>query len=94
MSRGSRFHKALNQGRWQRVRRQALDRDGWRCRRCGRAGRLECHHVVPLERGGEAYDLGNLETLCRPCHIAHHRSSRPPTPAELAWDALLAELAA
>ena len=38
--------------RWRALRLFVFNRDGWRCRVCGRAGRLECDHVVPLHRGG------------------------------------------
>lgn len=68
----SRHHRALDRRRWAHVRRLVLDRDGWRCQSkgCGKAGRLEVHHVRPLEAGGEAYDLAGLITYCRPCHFA------------------------
>ena len=62
--------------RWHRFRREVLIIRGRRCERCGRAGRLEVHHVTPIEAGGEPYDLGNVEVLCRDCHIAHHRKDR------------------
>ena len=88
----SRPHDALNRRRWERVRRQVLDRDGWRCRECGRAGRLEVHHRVELRHGGAPYDAMNLETLCRFCHIDRHR--RQLTPPEQAWADLVAEITA
>ena len=56
--------------RWERLRRYVLDRDGWRCRECGKAGLLEVHHVQPIRDGGAAWDADNLRTLCRGCHIA------------------------
>ena len=56
----SRHHGRLHSRRWARVRRAVLDRDGWRCRRCGRASRMEVDHVVPLDRGGDPWDPGNL----------------------------------
>jgi len=31
------------------------------------------HHVTPLSKGGELMDKNNVEMLCEPCHIAHHR---------------------
>lgn len=94
MPRGSRFYDALDQARWQRVRRLALERDGWRCVQCGLRGRLDVDHIVPLRRGGATYDLANLQVLCRACHIEKSRgeSRRPPTPAELEWQALAREL--
>ena len=68
----SRYHNTLNR-RWAVSRRAAFDRDGWRCQRCGRAGRLEVDHIIPLATGGAPYDLANLQTLCRACHIRKTR---------------------
>ena len=94
---GSRFHAALDQRRWAKVRRQVLDRDGWRCRKCGQPGRLECDHIKPLQRGGDPFDMANLQTLCGGrdgCHAAKTRgeSRRPDTPAEIEWRAFVAEM--
>ena len=89
-----RCHTLLNTLRWARVRRATFDRDGWRCVRCSRAGRLECDHVVPLDRGGDPWDLANLQTLCRRCHIEKTRGEnrREPTPGESEWRELVDEL--
>ena len=57
--------------RWSKVRLQVLDRDGWKCS-CGKSARLEVHHRVPLEHGGDFYELSNLESLCKSCHILRH----------------------
>ena len=62
-------HTGLDPKRWQTVRRRVFDRDRWRCRQCGRAGRLECDHIIPLAEGGKTYAVDNLQTLCRGCHI-------------------------
>lgn len=59
--------------RWKALRLRALERDRWRCRLCGRAGRLEVHHVRPTFRGGAMWDLGNLRSLCRDCHFKIHK---------------------
>ena len=75
---------------WQRVRRFVLDRDGWRCRKCGRAGALEVHHVKPLQDGGEPYDPANLQTLCRTCHTDTHR---PHVRGQQEWKELLHAIA-
>ena len=88
--RGSRFSAALSTHRWEWVRHATFERDGWRCIDCGRPGRLEAHHVTPLHKGGAPYDLGNLKTLCRSCHIERHR--RQLTPGEAAWRALVDDL--
>ena len=54
---------------WQRARLLVFRRDGWRCVLCGRRGGLECDHVKPIARAGDWFDLANLRTLCRGCHI-------------------------
>ena len=90
----SRHHTHLDAHRWAAVRRAVFERDGWRCCECGRAGRLECDHVIPLERSGDPWDPDNLQTLCRSCHISKTRQEnrREPTPAEAAWRQLVAEM--
>ena len=88
--RGSRFHASLDRCRWVRVRRDVFKRDGYRCRECGRAGKLECDHITPLHRGGAKYDLTNLQTLCRDCHIAKTaRENERVDPERDAWRAYL-----
>ena len=65
----------VNRRQWRKVRLKVLDRDSWRCQKCGKAGRLEVDHVKPLEDGGALYDLHNLQSLCRsPCHFEKSRS--------------------
>ncbi|MCY4085648.1 MAG: HNH endonuclease [Actinomycetia bacterium] len=96
----SRAHHRLDKRRWARARRRAIERDGWRCTECGKAGRLEVHHVTPLWRNPEqdAYPLDGLATLCRRCHIAITRRERlernSPSPAQARWDELVASLLA
>ncbi len=83
----------IHKGRWQRTRKAVFDRDGWRCRSCGRAGRLEADHIDRRWPGGP-YNLDNLQTLCRPCHIEKTRAEnrRELTPEEKAWRQLVLEL--
>ena len=81
--------------KWKRVRRLALDRDGYRCRACGKAaGRFEIDHVVPIAAGGAPFDLDNLQSLCRPCHFAKTTLDRGGVPhvPDAAWERLKAEL--
>ncbi len=73
-----------NRRAWDGFRRGLLNERGWRCERCGRPGKLEVHHVVPLHLGGAPFDPDNCEVLCRPCHIRHHGGARL-TPEERAW---------
>ena len=92
----SRHHIRLNARRWGIVRRTVFERDGYRCVECGRAGRLECDHVAPLQRepSQDPFNSHGLQTLCRSCHIKKTRreNRRELTPAELAWRALVAEM--
>ena len=80
--------------RWQRLRRQVLARDGYRCR-CGRAGRLEVDHRQPVQHGGAPWAMRNLQALCRGCHIRKTRQEnrRPRSAAEGRWAALVQEIA-
>ena len=52
------------------VRRKAMERDGYRCLQCGQAAADEVDHIKPIAEGGDHYDLGNLQSICRPCHAA------------------------
>ena len=79
---------------WERTRRRVFDRDGYTCRRCGRGGPLEAHHVRPISDGGAVFDLANIETLCRGCHVAVHRRPDRPDRMPAAWRALIDELRA
>ena len=93
----SRNHVSLNARRWAAVRRAVVERDGYRCVMCDKAGRLECDHITPLQRepDQDPYDPNGLQALCRACHIEKTRreNRRPLKPAELAWRELVAELA-
>ena len=92
----SKRHITLRRKRWLTVRRSVFERDGWRCVMCGKAGRLECDHVEPLQRepGQDPYDPNGLQALCRRCHIdkTADENRREPTPAEAAWRDLVAEM--
>ena len=47
-------------------------RDGFTCRDCGAFGvPIVAHHVIPLAEGG-ADTMGNMLTLCAPCHAKRH----------------------
>lgn len=64
-------------------RTRILERDGFRCRRCGNGpqhARLVIDHVVPVVLGGTRRD-SNLQTLCEPCNQG--KGARPPHPHDL-----------
>jgi hypothetical protein len=55
------------------LRFRILERDGFRCRYCGRLGSapgvvLHVDHVVPLAAGGATRE-GNLRTACEECNL-------------------------
>lgn len=62
-----------------RTRARVFERDGFRCRRCGRGPSdgvtLHCDHVVARSRGGSGGDT-NLQTLCSDCNLG--KADRPP----------------
>lgn len=69
-------------GKWAGVRAKALARDGGLCQACKARGLVtiaaEVDHVVALDRGGDPLDLGNLQSLCIPCHEAKSKGERRP----------------
>ena len=61
---------------WKTARKATLERDGYRCIRCGlsqaenlarRSCPLQVDHIVPY-RFTQDNSLGNLQTLCNVCH--------------------------
>ncbi len=87
----SRHHRAIPWRAAARLRRFVFIRDGYRCVRCKRAGRLECDHVIPLDRGGAPMDPENCQTLCVRCHIEKSRreSGVEIQPDRIAWRAFM-----
>jgi HNH endonuclease len=71
----SQAHKdALQRAPSPKLRMKIINRDGRRCRICGRSPEnnsdivLNVHHIRPWEHWGVT-DTGNLITLCHTCHI-------------------------
>ena len=94
----SRFH---NTPRWARLARAVKDRDGWRCRECGKSGRLEADHRVPISKTGAGlagqWDPSNLQALCRNCHFKKSSKERRISlrglePEATAWTLLVEKL--
>lgn len=53
------------------------ERDGGQCVRCESPENILVHHIVPETEAPELLmDPDNAETLCRSCHIKHHRPRR------------------
>ena len=89
---GSKHYAALDPKRWAWARQKAFERDGWRCTKCKKSGRLEGHHDPPLREGVDPYCVAGIVTLCRGCHISHHRHENE-LPGRAAWRALVKDMA-
>ena len=84
--------KRATGGALAQLRRRCLDRDDWRCVKCGSPRDLEMHHKVSLAAGGDPLALDNVLMLCAGCHIAAHRGDyQPRDPERAAWRRLLWE---
>ncbi len=52
-----------------KMRFAIYERDGWRCRKCGRRrDDLEVDHIIPIAKGGKS-TFDNLQTLCHRCNV-------------------------
>ena len=92
---GSKYYAKLDRKRWALLRLRIFERDGWRCRTCGRVGKTECDHIVPLHKNGAPYDRNNLQTLCSGCHRQKtlEDNGHGPDREREAWAELVAEIA-
>ena len=82
-------HHKLRGAKYERFRGTMLQRDKFRCECCGKAGRLELHHIERLEDGGDPWDPANVKILTRDCHIKlttrENRERNPIPPDVQAW---------
>jgi hypothetical protein len=62
------YSKKLKDPRWQRLRLEIMERDGFRCTRCNDA--KSTLHVNHLKYTGDPWEAPpeHLETLCETCH--------------------------
>lgn len=67
----------------QKLKEKVKERDGHRCRWCGRRSRLEVHHIFYLSAGGPNADW-NLIVLCLDCHAKAHSDLKQYRPLLLA----------
>jgi HNH endonuclease len=56
---------------YEKLLRQVLRRDGWRCQSCGAMANLEVHHKEFRSHAGQDAEE-NLITLCATCHASVH----------------------
>lgn len=75
MSRKSSYQAHLASPYWKSVRKLVKERDGHRCVLCNTPEDLTVHHRTYKHVGQEMDNLGDLTTLCRPCHEMFHAHS-------------------
>lgn len=69
--------EAVYNGCWREVRREVLDRDDYRCQKCGVTSielgqNPDVHHIKPVrtfDNPQEAHSVNNLISLCKSCHM-------------------------
>jgi 5-methylcytosine-specific restriction enzyme A len=59
--------KVYNSKRWRILRRRVLY-DHPICQHCDSVLATEVDHIKPIEQGGDAWALANLQALCARCH--------------------------
>jgi 5-methylcytosine-specific restriction endonuclease McrA len=74
MSMEKRARLRLDSAAYDELKREILERDGWRCQHCGRRERLEIHHLIRRSQSGADCE-DNLILLCNRCHHSIHLSS-------------------
>jgi len=56
------------------LRQLVLERDDYKCIKCGNTKNLHCHHIDPvINNPVESADVDNCITLCKRCHIEIHK---------------------
>ncbi len=66
------LRKLLTQEQWDRIRKDAYKRSGWRCACCGERGRLEAHEHWSYDEELALQKLETVVALCRRCHEVAH----------------------
>lgn len=72
---GDRRITKISSKAWATLVEYAMERDGYKCTRCGCEEKLHCHHIVPKALGGSD-DPENLVMLCDNCHGKEHVAIR------------------
>lgn len=67
------YQKLLRDKRWKERRIEILERDSYKCIKCGSSENLIVHHKFYEEKAPWEYSDEQLETVCKSCHKEHHR---------------------
>ncbi len=71
---GYSLYHLLSPADWDRVRKDAYRRAGYRCRICGAKGRLEAHEKWSYDKDIRLQKLEDVLALCHNCHQVKHIS--------------------
>lgn len=62
-------YKIRHSKEYKAFRKQVLQRDNYKCTKCGETENLQIHHIKPTKDYPELImDLDNVQTLCLLCH--------------------------
>lgn len=70
----SNLRSVLTPSDWDRVRKDAYKRAGYKCRICGAEGRLEAHEQWSYDEEKRLQKLEDVLALCPACHAVKHIS--------------------
>lgn len=70
----NRFQRSSDEAK--KIRRKIYKRDGYKCNICGKGSRnLNAHHLDSfVDNEDKRFNLDNLVTLCKECHIDFHKA--------------------
>lgn len=70
----NRFQRSSDEAK--KIRRKTYKRDGYKCNICGKGSRnLNAHHLDSFaDNEDKRFNLDNLVTLCKECHIDFHKT--------------------
>ncbi|MBR2442209.1 MAG: HNH endonuclease [Clostridia bacterium] len=69
---GYSLYRKLSPADWDKVRKDAYKRAGYKCRICGAKGRLEAHEQWSYDEKNALQKLEDVLALCHACHEVKH----------------------
>jgi hypothetical protein len=75
MNKKANYREQLLDPRWQKMRLHVFERDGWKCRCCGKEDKTLHAHHSHYRDGAEGpwdYDAQTIITVCATCHENEH----------------------
>jgi len=66
------LRKYMSKKDWDKTRKKAYAKAGYRCEICGREGRLSCHEIWEYDDKKHIQKLAGFIALCTMCHHVKH----------------------